>query len=232
MFVLPAIVINRVAFMPIRFLALCLCGCLLMLTACQTAPPTQTVIMITRVVTVEVIVTATPREAEGFTVDAGPPTTQPNAAAPPPAVLPTVTEGEISVAEQRFENGWMLWLEPIEQIWVIFINDSGEYIWEAYDDTFAEGEIESDPQIVPPEGLVQPIRGFGKLWRGNPEVRAALGWALDDEFGHNTLYKYHPGGAVSENGDYQPGPGHHLVESLYGDLFRLSEADSTWQIEE
>lgn len=225
MFVLPAIVINRVAFMPIRFLALCLCGCLLMLTACQTAPPTQTVIMITRVVTVEVIVTATPREAEGFTVDAGPPTAQ-------PAVLPTVTEGAIYVAEQRFENGWMLWLQPVGQIWVIFIDDSGEQIWEAYDDTFAEGEIESDPQIVPPEDLFQPIRGFGKLWRGNPEVRAALGWALDDELGHTTSYKYFPGGDVSENSDYQPGPGHHLVESLYGDLFRLSEADSTWQIDE
>lgn len=211
--------------MPIRFPALCLYGCLLMLTACQTAPPTQTVIMITRIVTVEVVVTATPMEAEGFTIEAGPQT-------PQPVALPTVTEGEIRVAEQRFENGWMLWLQPVEQIWAIFINDSGEYIWEAYDDTFAEGEIESDPQIVPPEGLFQPIRGFGKLWRSNPEVRAALGWALDDEFGHNTFYKYHPGAAVSENGDYQPGPGYHLVESLYGDTFRLSEADSTWQIDE
>ncbi len=232
MFVLFAIVINRVAFMPIRFLALCLCGCLLMLTACQTAPPTQTVIMITRVVTVEVIVTATPMAAEGFTVDAGPPTTQPNAAAPQPDVLPTITEGAIYVAEQRFENGWMLWLQPVGQIWVIFIDDSGEYIWETHDDTFAEGEIESDPQIVPPEDLFQPIRGFGKLWRGNPDVRAALGWALEDEFGHNTRYEYHPGGGVSENNVYQPGPGYHLVESLYGDLFRLSEADSTWQIDE
>lgn len=225
MFVLPAIVINRVAFMPIRFPALCLYGFLLMLTACQTAPPTQTVIMITRIVTVEVVVTATPRSAEGFTIEAGPQT-------PQPAALPTVTEGSIYVAEQRFEKGWMLWLQPVEQIWVIFINDSGEHIWEAYDDTFAEGEIESDPQIVPPEDLFQPIRGFGKLWRSNPEVRTALGWALADELGHTTRYEYHPGAAVSENGDYRPGPGHHQVESLYGDIFRLSEADSTWQIDE
>ena len=225
MFVLPAIVIDRVAFMPIRFPALCLYGCLLMLTACQTAPPTQTVIMITRIVTVEVIVTATPRSAEGFTIEAGPQT-------PQPAALPTVTEGAIYVAEQRFENGWMLWLQPVGQIWVIFINDSGEHIWATYDDTFAEGEIESDPQIVPPEDLFQPIRGFGKLWRSNPEVRDALGWALADELGHTTRYEYHPGGAVSENSDYQSGPGYHLVESLYGDIFRLSEADSTWQIDE
>ena len=231
MFVLPAIVIDRGAFMPIRFLALCLYGCLLMLTACQTAPPTQTVIMITRVVTVEVIVTATPMAAEGLTVDAGPPTTQPNDDAPQPAALPTVTEGAIYVAEQRFENGWMLWLQPVGQIWVLFIDDSGEHVWETYDDTFAEGEIESDPQIVPPEDLFQPRRGFGKLWRGNPDVRAALGWALDDELGHTTSYKYFPGG-VSENNVYQPSPGYHLVESLYGDIFRLSEADSTWQIDE
>ena len=224
--------------MPIRFLVLCLTVCLFMLAACQGQPPTQTVIMITRIVTVEVVVTATPVDAEGLAVDAGPDAPTAIAATPaadatsrPPA-FPTTTESAIYIAEQRFENGWMLWLQPVGKIWVLTINDSGEYTWTAYDDDFVEGEIESDEEIVPPEGLFQPIRGFGKLWRENSEVRAALGWALDSERGHTTRYEYQPGGAVNEDNEYERGPGHHLVESLYGDVFRLSEANDTWQIAE
>ena len=111
------------------------------------------------------------------------------------------------------------------------VSDGSEYIWTTYNDTFVEGEAESDAEIVPPEGLFQPVRGFGKLWRENPEVKAALGWALDTELGHTTRYEYHPGGSLNQNSEYELGPGHHLVESLYGDTFRLNEDTSTWQID-
>jgi hypothetical protein len=30
---------------------------------------------------------------------------------------------------------------------------------------------------VAPEGRRQPERGFGKVWREHPEVRAQIGWA-------------------------------------------------------
>ena len=232
--------------MSIRSPVLCLFVCLLILTACQGPSPTQTVIIITEIVTeiVEVVVTATPAASDSFTADSMRPTdadaqtaatavsTVSPANSPSPDPFPTVTKGTIYVAEQRFERGWMLWLQPVGQIWVLSVSDSSEYIWTTYSDTFVEGEAESDPELDPPEGLFQPVRGFGKLWRENPEVKAKVGWALDDELGHTTRYEYHPGGSISENNEYELGPGHHLVESLYGDTFRLNEGAYTWQIDE
>lgn len=227
--------------MSIRYPILCLFACLHILTACQGPPPTQTVIIITEIV--EVVVTATPADASGFTADSMPtpaadaPTADAAATASPaespvPGLFPTVTKGEIYVAEQRFESGWMLWLQPVGQIWVLSASDGGEYKWATYSDTFVDGEAESDPELEPPEDRLQPKRGFGKLWRENPEVKAAVGWALDAELGHTTRYEYHPGGRINEDNEYELGPGHHLVESLYGDTFRLNEGASTWQIEE
>ncbi|MCS7286468.1 MAG: NBR1-Ig-like domain-containing protein [Anaerolineae bacterium] len=97
-------------------------------------------------------------------------------------------------AEQPFEHGFMIWLQEVpcgdqmrSEI-IVFRND-GRY-W-VYRDTFMEGEPESDPTIVPPPGLYQPIRGFGKLWRTEPFVREALGWATAPEQGFYTLYQEH-----------------------------------------
>src|SRR5262245_60288081 len=54
----------------------------------------------------------------------------------------------------------------------------------------------------PPAGLYEPIRGFGKLWRSNPQVRNTLGWAAGPEqadFGieqpyfNDTRMLYHAG---------------------------------------
>ena len=47
---------------------------------------------------------------------------------------------------------------------------------------------EGDPEIgglTPPEGLFEPVRGFGRLWReelGGPDALA--GWALEPEQGY------------------------------------------------
>ena len=126
----------------------------------------------------------------------------------------------------------MFWVQPVGQIWVLTVNEDNERIWSVYDDTFVEGQVEIDPEIIPPEGLYQPERGFGKLWRENPEVRDAIGWALEPELGHTTRYEYYAGGNVNGNNEYIPGPGDHLVESLYGDVFEFDEETFTWSIEE
>ena len=149
---------------------------------------------------------------------------------PTPDPFPTPVIVPIYLAEQRFEGGWMFWLQPNQQIWLLTVNDDGENIWSVYDDTFVEGDAESDPDIVPPEGMRQPIRGFGKLWRENLEVRTAIGWALEAERGSTTRYEYHHGGDVDAGNQYISAPGYHLVESMYGDIFRLNEPDSSWQI--
>ena len=197
------------------------------LTACQGQVVTERVIIVTA--TPDSGVTATFEAAKAATEAL--PTATPTPS-PTPDPFPTPVVGAIYVAEQRFERGWMFWLQPNQQIWLLTVNNSDEHLWSVYDDDYVDGDIESDPEIVAPEGKQQPIRGFGKLWRENLEVRTALGWALEDELGHTTRYEYHHGGALGADNQYIAGPGYHLVESLYGDTFRFNEVDSTWQIVE
>jgi hypothetical protein len=80
-------------------------------------------------------------------------------------------------AIQRFENGVMVWLEETGRIYA-FINGGR---WISYEDTFREGDPESDPAFAPPAGKQQPLRGFGKVWRTHPELRDAIGWAMNKE---------------------------------------------------
>ncbi len=213
--------------MSIKSRLFCLFAMLASLTACQGQAVTERVIIVTA--TPDSGLTATFEAAIAATEAA--PTATP-AQSPTPDPFPTPVIGAIYVAEQRFERGWMFWLQPNQQIWLLTVNDSDEHLWSVYDDIYVDGDTESVTEIVAPEGKQQPIRGFGKLWREQPEVRAALGWALEDEQGHTTRYEYHHGGALGENMQYTAGPGYHLVESLYGDTFRFNELDSTWQIDE
>ncbi len=150
---------------------------------------------------------------------------------PTPDPFPTPVKGKIYVAEQRFEGGRMFWLQPNGQIWALSVDENGNNIWSVYDDTFVEGEAEFDANIVAPENRHQPIRGFGKLWRDNLEVRQELGWALESEVGHTTRYEYHHGGRLSDANVYVPGPGYHLVRSANGDTYRFNEGVFTWSIE-
>jgi len=38
-----------------------------------------------------------------------------------------------------------------------------------------------------------------------------------------------PGGEIV-NGQFVPGPGYHVLFSLYGEAFRFNEADNTWEL--
>ena len=88
------------------------------------------------------------------------------------------TPAAIAGAVQHFEHGVMIWRADTSQIYV-FLADTGE--WQSFADTFEEGDVESDPRLAPPGGLLQPIRGFGKIWRDNPALRDQLGWATAKE---------------------------------------------------
>ena len=90
----------------------------------------------------------------------------------------------------------MIWLERIEGYFgtrralekvILVLHEDGQL--EKYDDFWAPGEPESDPALVPPAGLYQPVRGFGKLWRDNESVRERLGWALAPEQGFESAWQ-------------------------------------------
>jgi len=110
----------------------------------------------------------------------------------------TSTEHSTWSAWQPFERGAMLWLEETREIWIL--EDDGH--WQRFQDTWAEDQPESDPNLVPPSGLLQPIRGFGKVWReslGGPA--AAIGWALAPEQGRQTIWQpFDKGWAIEPEG--------------------------------
>lgn len=200
------------------------------IAACQSTPPTQIIM----------VVTATPGAAEASTAQTAN-TTVPVTAAPttisasatPAATatidpFPTATTGQVQIAEQVFEHGRMFWIQPREQIWVMYDSGQGSGQWAVYEDTYQDGEMESDPSIVPPSGQFQPERGFGKLWRNNADVKEKLGFGVTPEFGYVSNYEYHPGGEVKD-GKYVPGSGYHILFSLYQEKFQFNEVDGTWK---
>ena len=71
----------------------------------------------------------------------------------------------------------MIWVSG--PIFVLF--SDGRY--RRFDDTFAAGIDPESGGEIPPAGLLEPVRGFGKVWRSNPDVRGGLGWALAAEAG-------------------------------------------------
>jgi hypothetical protein len=150
-----------------------------------------------------------------------------------PCRMPTPTVGQIQVAEQVFERGRMFWIQPRLQIWVMVDTGNRQGQWMIYQDTFAEGEPENDPNLIPPSGKYQPSRGFGKLWRQTPVVRDALGWGLTPEFGYGSNYEYHPeNGRLNEQGVCIPGAGsYHVLFSLAQEKFRFNEGVGTWKKE-
>ncbi len=100
---------------------------------------------------------------------------------------------ETPAAIQHFERGMMIWLERAKSIWVIQTsNHFGKNMTDAlpagpvdrFDDIFVEGMLDSDADIAPPAGKLQPVRGFGLLWRSNPWVMRSLGWAIEKERGY------------------------------------------------
>lgn len=83
-----------------------------------------------------------------------------------------------SSASQLYERGEMFWLSgpPAE---IIVLYSSGRY--QRFDDTFVSGIDPESGGEFPPAGLVEPVRGFGKVWRTYPDVRSGLGWAVTGE---------------------------------------------------
>jgi hypothetical protein len=78
----------------------------------------------------------------------------------------------------------MIWLEADGAIYVFYDEPPpGSVGVEQFQDSWTSAEPESDPTIVPPAGLYQAVRGFGKVWREFPQVREGLGWALAPEQG-------------------------------------------------
>ncbi len=123
------------------------------------------------------------------------------------------------MAEQAFQGGWMLWTEQPDLVYVL--PGSGDLPPEAYnphsifENTWSEGDPACTPSLEPPAGLFQPTRGFGKVWRENPQVRQDLGWATAPEEAYTGLYQ------CSRRRDSWEGETYCYVQSLEGRVIAL-----------
>ncbi|MEO1286648.1 MAG: hypothetical protein AAFV93_02685 [Chloroflexota bacterium] len=79
---------------------------------------------------------------------------------------------------QSYEGGIMLWDSSNETIWVIY--DDGYYVYFPYS-TYINLP---DNSLTALDGLVTPIRGFGRVWYNYPEVRERVGYAIGTELAH------------------------------------------------
>jgi len=112
---------------------------------------------------------------------------------------PTNVYKDLTLSVQPFERGWMVWAPAVHHgrslIFVISRQPRGTLTWQGIVDTYREGEAVGGTD-TPPPGRVAPIRGFGKVWWSNPDVREALGWALTPEAGETgTVTSYNHNGA-------------------------------------
>ena len=85
-------------------------------------------------------------------------------------------------ATQGFERGALLWRITPDQIYVMYNGGQFEfYPMSVYPESVRQNPPGGDPNINPPTGFQQPVRGFGLIWRDNPHVREGVGWAIEGE---------------------------------------------------
>jgi hypothetical protein len=110
------------------------------------------------------------------------------APAPSDAGCPTAPAVRSLAVYQPFERGAMFWLAESRTIYVLYA-DAEAPSWAAFADEFRDGQPESDPSLRAPEGRLQPIRGFGLVWRSREAVQRRLGWATAPESAFETEFQ-------------------------------------------
>jgi hypothetical protein len=137
---------------------------------------------------------------------------QPSGCASTPPVISTEVQ-------QLFEHGLMIWVQSEARVYVLF-NDSQQPAWAAYPDEFKDGDPESDPSLTPPQGLSQPIRGFGLVWRTRERVRSRLGWATGPEIAFDGTVQ---GDASVEGGTF-------YMRNKDANILALSANGESWNL--
>lgn len=94
-------------------------------------------------------------------------------------------------ATQGFERGTLLWRVNPDQVYVMYGDGRLEfYPMSAYPESVRQNPPGGDPNIYPPAGFQQPVRGFGLVWRDNPQVRDGIGWAIEGENRADMFYGF------------------------------------------
>lgn len=131
-----------------------------------------------------------------------------------PASPATIT----AEVQQPFERGLMIWVQSQSRIYVLF-NDNQKPAWTFFPDEFKDGQPESDPALSPPAGMLQPIRGFGLVWRSHGAVKQRLGWATARETPFDGAFQ---GDADSDSVMY--------LRDKDGTILALADKGASWKL--
>ncbi len=103
---------------------------------------------------------------------------------------PTSNQWTLSfMAEEIFQGGHMFWREDLDEIYVVFDRQpNGTELfqgrWQTDPSWKWDGSYPHGTGLTPPPGMVEPIRGFGWVWRNKMNgAGGPMGWALDVEHG-------------------------------------------------
>jgi hypothetical protein len=113
---------------------------------------------------------------------------------PPPALCPDAPPLASNGAAERFERGRMLWLEALDQFYVLINGQPGRAIPLTGPLNFKAGASpDNRAGETPPAGLFEPVSGFGLIWRnevsGGEGVREQLGWAVEPEAAFQSVHQ-------------------------------------------
>ncbi len=96
------------------------------------------------------------------------------------------------MAAQTFERGVMFWRGDTWQIYALANNGQFWQVPDSWNDSIPA----DDPAYSPPSGLIQPVRGFGLVWRSNQPIRDALGWGIQPETQYDGFWQDFERGAM------------------------------------
>jgi hypothetical protein len=144
-----------------------------------------------------------------------------------PGACPEAPPVYSHAAAQRFEHGEMIWVEAIDAFYLLF--DKGFYpsdsrqVFQRVGPLALKPGASKDNRVgeTPPAGYYEPVSGFGLIWRNEVEnldtnIRAALGWAREPEFGFNTTLQCEQQQTYSSHTCYLRGPSGKVIELGWG----------------
>jgi len=101
----------------------------------------------------------------------------------------------LPASTQAFERGSMIWLSERATFprlmsyapTILTLTDAGPAMG-PFGDTWVAGQDPDTAPVSPPHtGLYSPWRSFGKVWMEHPEVRDAIGWAIEPQAQPHTV---------------------------------------------
>jgi hypothetical protein len=112
--------------------------------------------------------------------------------------LPGQDYQDVKGAKVHFERGEMYWIKQragTGLIFVVIYGSNNTLSYKRFEDTWSEDQPVNSG-LNPPKGLLEPSRGFGKVWREQAGIRDALGWATEEEQGIVVSYQEFQHGAL------------------------------------